>query len=124
MDLFDFFFPEQAAAAHLRKLASSRTRPTRDNVGHDKVESLQRDVNFLALVLTSVLKRLDETKTLSLGDVQDILGEVDTMDGIADNGLDPGMLRGLLGALDPRDTEGTADELDEFKIETIPRYRI
>ena len=100
MDLFDFFFPEQAQASHLRKIANNRRQTKPVNAGTDKIDSLQRDVNFLALVLTSVLKRLDETKTLSLGDVQDILNDVDTMDGIADNGLDPKMLRGLLGALD------------------------
>jgi len=123
MDLFDFFFPEQAQASHLRKIANKRSRTKRVNIGTDQIDSLQRDVNFLTLVLTSVLKRLDETKTLSLGDVQDILTDVDTMDGIADNGLDPKMLRGLLGALDPDTSENPSNENDEFRIETTPRYR-
>ena len=123
LDLFDFFFPEQAQASHLRKIANNRRQTKPVNAGTDKIDSLQRDVNFLALVLTSVLKRLDETKTLSLGDVQDILNDVDIMDGIADNGLDPKMLRGLLGALDPETSENSSNENDEFKIETTPRYR-
>ena len=123
LDLFDFFFPEQAQASHLRKIANNRPQTKPASVERDKIDALRRDVNFLTLVLTSILKRLDETKTLSLGDVQDILSGVDTMDGIADNGLDPKMLRGLLGALDPETNENSSNENDEFKIVTTPRYR-
>ena len=121
MDLFDFFFPEQAQASHLRKIASKRSSGvTHGNLA--ELNALRRDVNFLTLVLTSILKRLDETKTLSLGDVRDLLTDVDGMDGVADSGLSPQMLRGLLGAVDvgPNDTP---DDKDEFKIVTTPRYR-
>ncbi len=123
MDLFDFFFPEQAQATHLRKIANRGSRAPIKSIDTDRVEVLQRDVQFLSLVLASILKRLDETKTMSLGDVKDILTDVDSLDGVADNGLDPRVLRGLLGAIDPQDSDEASDEDDEFKIITAPRYR-
>ncbi|MDA7878747.1 hypothetical protein N9B45_02170 [bacterium] len=91
--------------------------------------SLRQDLNFLTLVLTAILKRLDETKTLSVGDVKDLLNEVDSMDGVTDCGLPPNMLRGLLGAVDVNanvSDAGVADsggDRSEFQIETTPRYR-
>jgi hypothetical protein len=88
--------------------------------------SLRKDLNFLTLVLTAILKRLDETKTLSVGDVKDLLNEVDGMDGVTDTGLPPNMLRGLLGAVDVNVGVGEADteeDRSEFQIETTPRYR-
>ena len=119
MDLFDFFFPEQAQAAHLRRIANKRTTHAKV-FQSDEADELRRDVNFLALVLTSILKRLDETKTLSVGDVKDLLVEVDAMDGVADSGLSPQMLRGLLGAVEQ---PAPSEEKSEFDIVTTPRYR-
>ena len=133
MDLYDFFFPEQAQATHLRKIARhlspralefpmSSPEPSSDS-------SLRQDLNFLTLVLTAILKRLDETKTLSVGDVRDLLNEVDSMDGVTDTGLPPNMLRGLLGAVDVNANVGDAavadseEDRSEFQIETTPRYR-
>jgi len=123
MDLFDFFFPEESQATSLRRIADKFTLPQKSDDGSAQIKSLRGDVNFLTLVLTSILKRLDETQILSLGDVQDILGDADTMDGVADNGLDPRLLRGLLGALDPEVANNLPDDRDEFKIVTTPRYR-
>lgn len=101
MDFFDFFFPEQAQASHLRKLAS-RPRSSATVVvgpGSDEVADLRTDVHFLTLVITGILKRLSETETLSLADVGDLFDEIDALDGTADGGLAPGVLRGLLGVL-------------------------
>ncbi|MBM4088827.1 MAG: hypothetical protein FJ276_05260 [Planctomycetes bacterium] len=103
MDLFDFFFPEQAQAAHLRKIAARQSlgAPASSSVTQrdDDISALKSDVRFLTLVLTAILKRLTETQTMSLADVQDLLDEVDALDGIADCGLEPEILRGLLGVL-------------------------
>ena len=126
MDLFDFFFPEQAQASHLRRIAQQRSIPSRPVAGRDhttEIESLQDDVRFLTLVITALLRRLAEVETASLADVQDLLDEIDALDGVADGGLDPGVLRGLLGVL-KASTEDQADAGDdEFKIVTTPRYR-
>ena len=129
MDLFDFFFPEQAQAAHLRKIAarqslggSSSSLATQRN---DDISALKGDVRFLTMVLTAILKRLTETQTMSLADVQDLLDEVDVLDGVADRGLDPGVLRGLLGVL-KQDSEATAvsgNEVFEKISEFHNRYR-
>ena len=65
----------------------------------DEISSLKTDVRFLTLVITVLLKRLNESKTMSLDDVQDLIDEVDELDGTADRGLEPGVLRGILGVL-------------------------
>lgn len=100
MDFFDFFFPEQAQAAYLRQIAEQKARAipaaTRET---DDVATLKSDVKFLTLVLATVIKRLAETKTMSLADVQDLMDDVDSIDGVADAGLEPGVLRGMLGVL-------------------------
>lgn len=128
MDLFDFFFPDQAQATHLRKIAasqrlasaSSRTAARQT----DEIAALRSDVQFLTLVVTAILKRLAENQTMSLADVQDLLGEVDALDGATDGGLDPGVLRGLLGVLK---SEHVAVDPDQEALEAIAeihrRYR-
>ena len=84
------------------------------------VEKLRDDVNFLTLVVAALLRRLAETETASPADIQDLLDEIDGLDGVADGGLDPGVLRGMLGVL-KKNTEKTNN--DEFSIVTTPRYR-
>ena len=120
MDLFDFFFPDQAQAHHLRKIASNRDQanPSPNRI---ELQSLRADVDFLTLVVAALLRRLTETQTASLADIQDLIDEIDVLDGIADGGLDPGSLRGILGVL-----KGNADQTpdsSEFEIVTTPRYR-
>ena len=125
MDMYDFFFPEQAQASHLRKLArqSASSRVIKDPEQSQQIRDLQEDVKFLTLVLAAIVRRLSETETLNLADIQDLLTEIDGLDGVGDSGLDPGVLRGLLGVLkkEPEDDKPAAG--DEFKIVTMPRYR-
>ena len=83
---------------------------------------MREDVNFLVLVIAAILRRSNETETASLGDVQDIIDEIDALDGVADGGLDPKVLRGLLGVLKADDNE-EVDSENEFDIVTTPRYR-
>ncbi len=126
MDLFDFFFPEQAQASHLRKIARQRSYHSRTVSGNDQsseIKSLQDDVRFLTLVIVALLRRFSETETASLADVQDLLDEIDGLDGVADGGLDPGVLRGLLGVLRASNDNLSDTEHDEFTIVTTPRYR-
>ena len=130
MDLFDFFMPEQAQATHLRNISRSlshnRTISRSSSVSArqtaDKVSDLRDDVNFLTLVLASILRRLAETKTMSLADVSDLLGEIDGLDGFGDGGLDPGVLRGLLGVI-KQDLSEEESEEEQINIVTTPRYR-
>jgi len=126
LDLFDFFFPEQAQATHLRKLAKQRSFMPRTVSGSDhssEIKALQDDVKFLTLVIMALLRRFSETETASLADVQDLLDEIDGLDGVADGGLDPGVLRGLLGVVkNAMDDAADADD-EEIKIVTTRRHR-
>ena len=126
MDLFDFFFPEQAQAAHLRKIAQQRAvRPpdSREPEATSELHALKEDVRFLTLVVAALLRRFSETETASLADVKDLLDEIDALDGVADGGLDPGVLRGLLGVLKGSGENQTQAEGNPFTIVTTPRYR-
>jgi hypothetical protein len=132
MDMFDFFFPEQAEAAHLRRISRNLSRSqysahaaadTARRIADD-VADLRNDVAFLTLVLTAVLKRLTENETMSLADVSDLLREIDGLDGLPDGGLNPGVLRGMLGVLKESPPQEPEPSLEEFKIDTGPiRYR-
>lgn len=127
MDLFDFFFPEQAEAAHLRRISSSLSRQhatsgeaaatAREASG--QVAELRSDVRFLSLVLATILRRLAETETMSLADVKDLVDDIDRLDGLPDGGLDPGVLRGMLGVMKQTQAEAPAGP-DEIKIVTTP----
>ena len=126
MDLFDFFFPEQAQATHLRAIARKGSLTSQRIVRSDEsseIEALQEDVNFLTLVIAALLRRFAETETASLADVQDLLDEIDALDGVADGGLDPRVLRGLLGVLKESKNQQADRGGDEFKIVTTPRFR-
>ncbi len=132
MDLFDFFFPEQAEAAHLRRISSNlsrgqhSTRAAADTARRavDEVLDLRSDVAFLTLVITAILKRLAENETMSLADVSDLLNEIDALDGLPDGGLNPGVLRGMLGVLKESPPQEPESSLEQIKIDTRPvRYR-
>jgi hypothetical protein len=126
VDLFDFFFPEQAQATHLRAIARKGSLTSQRIVRSDEsseIEALQEDVNFLTLVIAALLRRFAETETASLADVQDLLDEIDALDGVADGGLDPRVLRGLLGVLKESNDQQADRGGDEFKIVTTPRFR-
>ena len=103
MDMYDFFFPEQAQASHLRRIAraqsSAARAPNRSLRLEEEFAELRSDVQFLTLVIATMLKRMNETQTMSLDDVQDLIDEIDGLDGVPDGGLAPGVLRGLLGVL-------------------------
>lgn len=132
MDLFDFFMPEQAQAHHLRQIARHQARQSRPySTGHelkDQVSELQQDVNFLTMLLAAIIRRLGETRTLSLADLQDLLAQVDQLDGIPNGGLDPGVLRGLVGVLRESEMETKKDQKPDgkpihIKTSVLDRYR-
>ena len=91
MDFIDFMFPEAAQASYLRKIAARNRRPALSPAPargqSEEIASLRSDVSFLTLVLTAILKRLAETQTLSLADVQDLVDEVDGHQELRGSGL-------------------------------------
>jgi hypothetical protein len=126
MDLYDFFFPEQAEAGHLRSISRSMarsggaSRAAQNNARRavDEVAELRGDVRFLTLVLATILKRLAENETMSLVDLTDLINEADGLDGVADGGLDLGVLRGILGVLKEETAEETQSEEEQIDIVT------
>jgi len=103
MSLFDFFFPEQAQASHLRRLAdqsSGRRRSSQRNNSavnqlEKRVSDLEEDLGFAALVLASVMAKLDENGTVTRDDIRAAMKEVDEIDGVADGRLDISVLKGM-----------------------------
>ena len=103
MSLFDFFFPEQAQASHLRRLANQssgqRKASQRNNAAvtqlEKRVSDLEDDLGFAALVLASVMAKLDEKGILTRDDVRAAMKEVDEIDGVADGRLDINVLKGM-----------------------------
>lgn len=107
MDLFDFMFPEQAEASHLRSISrhlrtqnisASGTR-SRLEATNNSVESLREDVRFLNMVVMAIIKRLTENETMNMADISDILEQIDHLDGVQDDGLDINAMRAVLGAI-------------------------
>lgn len=127
MDFLDFFFPEQAQATHLRSIARNtnmaRVASAKVRGQSGELAELQDDVRFLTLVLAAVIKRLTETETMNLADVQDLLDEIDRLDGAADGNLEPSVLRGILGLLKQEARGESGEGNDEFQIQATPRYR-
>lgn len=103
MSLFEFFFPEQAQAAQLRRLAdqqrSSRLadRTTRSDVAQleKRIADLEQDLGFTALLLGGLLDELDRKETVSRSDLAAAMQKLDSIDGVADGRLDIRILRGM-----------------------------
>ena len=108
MSLFDFFFPEQAQASHLRRLAEQQHRTTAHNARtahrtreqeyrvsqlEDCVMNLERDLGFVALLLGSLLHAVDAKGSVTREDVCAVLEQLDAHDGLKDGKLDIDSLR-------------------------------
>ena len=100
MDFFDFFMPQQAQASHLRALSRSQMRTnasSRASRGEhrQRLEELESDVGTLALILGSLMRKMDEKGVLSRADMKSAIEELDDVDGDSDGKLDMGVLRGM-----------------------------
>jgi len=99
MSLYDFFFPEQAQAQHLRTLtqqgdASRWNLERRTGQLDDRIDSLESDLGYVTLVLGSLLESLDEKGVLTRDDVKSVVTKLDAIDGVSDGRLDINFLRG------------------------------
>ena len=106
MSLFDFFFPEQAQATHLRTLAEQQRRnqllarsksaqsARRSDELEQRVSELEHDLGFVTLVLGSILETLENKGTVTREELKNQLDELDSIDGVSDGKLDINILRG------------------------------
>jgi hypothetical protein len=71
MDFFDWFFPEQAQASHLRQLADAQSRVRLSGSDDsDTIENLVRENRELRLYLTAITQLLVEKGLLRPEEVQ------------------------------------------------------
>ena len=96
MSLFDFFFPEQAQASHLRKLsetnsmantqarlARARTRAVAETSAK-RVEELEGELAELTIIVEALLEKLSEDGTVTRADLARTVAEIDARDGVID----------------------------------------
>jgi len=96
MSLFDIFFPDLSQASHLRRIADqgalNHTQQRLNRMRSDmssatssrKIESIQRDVDSMSLVIEALIESLDEKGLLSRGDLAEKAHEIDIRDGVLD----------------------------------------
>ncbi len=102
MSYFDFIFPEQAEAMHLRSLVAAVNAQTRSHIRRGKTSAqLESDMGTLALLLMALIGKLQQKGVLTQEELLASLKEVDLMDGAADGALDPTALRVKLGLAKP-----------------------
>ena len=96
MSLFDFFFPEQAQASHLRQLSESnslantqarlaraRTREVTE-ASAKRVEALEGEVAELTIIVEALLEKLSEDGSVTRADLARKVAEIDSRDGVID----------------------------------------
>ena len=101
MSLYDFFFPEQASASHLRRMVNQQDRQARMNRIQnqnqsnieERVSELESDLGMVTLVLASLLETANENGAVSREDIKKIIDELDVLDGFRDGKLHAGFLR-------------------------------
>ena|ERR1700755_1074547 len=96
MGLYDLFFPDSAQAEHLRKLAAQTEQANRirehgalkleqqNRQLRERVARLEHDMGALALVVASILKRLDEKGHVTRGEVKATIEKLDLLDKVRD----------------------------------------
>ena len=100
MSLFDFFFPEQAQASHLRDIAESqrlegrrkqfqRHRESRDlhlelKACHDRITDLRDEVGQAALVIEALIEVVESAGVASREELLAVAQNVDARDGVID----------------------------------------
>jgi len=108
MSFFDFFFPEQAQASHLRTIAENqryvarresnqrfdeemRRRQDRQATAamEDRVAALEKDLGQAGLIIEALVQLLGESGTLQREDLMQRAIEVDLADGLNDGKLTP-----------------------------------
>jgi hypothetical protein len=105
MGMYEFFFPEQAEANHLRSIASSmRTSARRSGKAGKRVSELEHrvgeledDLDFLSLITLTLFGILNEKGLVDRRSLMDRINQVDMFDGRKDGKVSPEALRKAFG---------------------------
>lgn len=108
MSFFDFFFPEQAQASHLRSIAENQRHSMRREsnrqfdtemrrrreqsvtaVLEDRVSALEKDLGEAGLVIEALLQMLEESGAIQRDQLAKRAIEVDAADGLKDGRITP-----------------------------------
>ena len=101
MNLFDFFFPEQAQAAHLRRVADSQSMHQRQRYYEDKMQarrhaqiderfkSVEQQLGFLTLMLEAIIRTTEEKGVVTREELKKLMEAIDLEDGKADGRYTP-----------------------------------
>ena len=103
VSLFDFFFPEQAQAIHLRTLTTQNSREAlglrREHVSHqrqeqrnriligeaeEQIEKLELELAQSCLVIEGLIELLEEGDVFTREALQERVTAIDVRDGVAD----------------------------------------
>lgn len=96
MSLYDFFFPDQAQATHLRNIAESnaysnsqarvaqvRLERSKSDL-EKKVKSLEDEISQLAIIQEAVLELLNDKGSMTRSELANKVAEIDARDGVID----------------------------------------
>lgn len=115
MELFDFFYPEQAQAAGIRNISRTMASQMRmAAVGSKASDAIREDVSFLALVTMSMVGLLVEKGVITQEEVSERIRKLDELDGVKDGKLNPDAVRGALG-LPRAETPKTRPSASRFR---------
>jgi hypothetical protein len=108
MSLFDFFFPEQAQAMHLRTIAETTQREIFRNraaeitenlkrkqavrlktKGDNRIGELEDQLAQSALVIESMIALLEEKKLMTRAELRARVADIDSADGVVDGKITP-----------------------------------
>jgi len=115
MSFFDFFFPQEAQASHLRRIADQQERQSqqegmqhfrdererrwetsRSQALEQRVEELERDLGQAGLVIEALLQALESSGTLKREDIAARAIAIDSADGVTDGRITPGAAQPFL----------------------------
>ena len=113
MGLYEFFFPHESIASSLHqinrdqpklmrqqikkvKIMSSKAAQNQKRISstNKRISELEKDLGFLALLLSSIMLKLDQDNVLHKEELKEIMKEIDGFDGEVDGKLDINVLRG------------------------------
>ena len=101
MKLFDFIFPAEAQAAHLRRVADvqtftvrhrdyeERARARRHAEIDERFDSVEQQLGFLTLMLEAIIRKTEEKGVLTRDELKTLMKSIDLEDGHADGRYTP-----------------------------------